>query len=465
MSAILVIGSAHLDILARARTRDDVLDRVGDISIEVGGTAANIAINIAHAGTTARFLSALNTTAYSRVIIEYLAARGVEMHVDYLEKLPNGGFSAHINTHGEMVSAVSSMPIDRVNFDPQRITDAMVGTKAVILDCNLSSLAINRIVTLANDRRLPVYIASVSEEKCVRVADILGRVKGLFLNQKEYRFFCREVLRGEYAPAIAAKKLNTMIVLTRGAEGTTIARPGHPDIDVPAPHVDGNGSRLGMGDALAAGLVLLHEIHGLGIREAARNALKMVAWVGAQQHCHPGAFGAFETVIDKYQHHAGHDAMTGILNRHSCEQALNSVVERRHQGKSDELSVLMIDIDHFKGINDTFGHSKGDDVIVSVAQTIQGCLRETDHVGRWGGEEFLVVLPRTPREGALRVAERIRAAVESRIHEPRQVTVSVGCGVVEHGVAMDSRSLVDQADAALYSAKRSGRNRVMCASA
>lgn len=465
MNSIMVAGSAHLDVLARARNRDDVIDRIGDVSIEVGGTACNIAINLAHAGVNVRFLSAMNESAYSKVITEYLSTMSVEPHIEYFKNLPTGAFSAHINTAGEMVSAVSSMPVERVNFEAARIVSAMEGAKAVVLDCNMSPLALNRLVTFANDKNIPVYIAAVSEEKSLRIGSISGRIKGIFINKKEYRFFCRSVLGGAQSPSDAARILQSIIVMTDGAAGATLALPDGTTAHIPPPEVSTDGSCLGMGDALAAGIVLMHEIHQFPIDEAANKALKMVSWVGSSQHCHPGKDGTLEAAIDLFQHHAGHDAMTGILNRRSTEQALSKALDRRRSNSGSHiLSLLLLDIDLFKSINDTYGHNIGDEVIINVVKAAQSCLRDTDYMGRWGGEEFIIVLPDTPREAALRIADRVRVAVEQKVRSPRPVTVSVGCSETIGEMASDLRSLVELADKALYQAKRLGRNRVVCAS-
>lgn len=461
--SILVAGSAHLDVLARAKNRDDVIDRIGDVSIEVGGTACNIALNLAHAGVKVKFLSAMNESAYSKVITEYLAASGIDAHIEHLKNLPTGGFSAHINTKGEMVSAVSCMPVERVNFEQESIVAAMADVKAVVLDCNLSPLAMNRLVTFANDRDLPVYIAAVSEEKSLRIGSVAGRIKGIFLNKKEYEFFCLSVLGSILKLPDAARALHSVIMVTDGAAGSTLVLADGTAKHIPPPEIGEDGSRLGMGDAMVAGIVLMHEIHKLPIDEAAHKALKMVSWVGSSQHCHRGKNGALESAIMSFQHRAGHDAMTGVLNRHSTEQALAKALERRRSGNPGTLSVLLIDIDLFKSINDTFGHNAGDEVIINVTKAAQGCLRDKDYMGRWGGEEFIVVLPDTPREAAVRVAERIRLAVEHLVRQPRPVTISIGCSEAM-GRDHDLRELVELADKALYEAKHSGRNRVVCAS-
>lgn len=131
------------------------------------------------------------------------------------------------------------------------------------------------------------------------------------------------------------------------------------------------------------------------------------------------------------------------------------------------VSLLMLDIDHFKRINDTRGHGGGDQVLAVFAETVKDCLREHDLLARLGGEEFAVLLPESDGYRAQRVAERIRAAVEAKPvqlvdQEPLQVTVSIGIAVAEAERA-EINSLLSIADTALYQAKRGGRNRVVLA--
>lgn len=459
MKPILVAGSAHLDILAKAVTRDDVMDRIGEVSIEVGGTAGNIAINLAHSGSQVRFLTAMNDSPYSKVISDYLSGHGVELYIDTRKDLPTAGFSAHVDTQGEMVSAVSSMPVERVQFDEQLVARALDCVKAVIVDCNLSNQGINRLVAIANERNIPVYVAAVSEEKSLRIGGISGSVKGIFINLREYRFFCKSIFGSSMPPGNAAKILGINLLITEGASGSTLALKDGTVRTIPPADVNEDGSRLGMGDAMAAGVVLLHEVHELSLENAALTALKLVSRVGSSEHCHHGARGALELALLKFQHEAGHDAMTGALNRHSSEQVLNGALERRHSGTYNAVSVLLLDIDHFKSINDTYGHNVGDEVIINVCNIAISCLRDTDYFGRWGGEEFIAVLPGASQHDAKMVAERIRQAIEDGIKTPRQITVSIGY-CESAATATDTQALIERVDRALYTAKQNGRNQV-----
>jgi diguanylate cyclase (GGDEF)-like protein len=156
------------------------------------------------------------------------------------------------------------------------------------------------------------------------------------------------------------------------------------------------------------------------------------------------------------------DGLTGIYNRRKLEQSLEVEVSRarRYEG---QLSVLMFDIDHFKKVNDRFGHLVGDDTIRHVAKVALETLRTSDLLGRYGGEEFLALLPEVGIEGAMVAAERIRKAVAERpVHSAGKevsVTISVG-GAAFSPAQATGLVLVDQADQALYRSKTAGRNRV-----
>ncbi|RQO55519.1 GGDEF domain-containing protein [Paucibacter sp. KBW04] len=157
------------------------------------------------------------------------------------------------------------------------------------------------------------------------------------------------------------------------------------------------------------------------------------------------------------------DMLTGLSNRRAIGDQLHAAVARA-QRQGQLLSVLMMDIDHFKRINDGYGHQAGDRVLHGIAQTLQSRLRAQDQIGRFGGEEFLVVLPDTGLDGALTLAEDLRAAVEATptqwgVHRI-EATISIGVrgGVITGADTADG--LVGAADAAMYRAKAAGRNRV-----
>lgn len=159
-----------------------------------------------------------------------------------------------------------------------------------------------------------------------------------------------------------------------------------------------------------------------------------------------------------YQREALTDPLTGLPNRRAFDQAVENV-ERLRSGKnaSSSLALLLIDIDHFKRVNDKWGHFFGDKVLRSVADTISRQVRLEDTVARYGGEEIAVILPARSRFDACKVAERIRLAIESA-NRQSNITVSIGVAADEDRVAFDE--IFKAADRALYQAKENGRNRI-----
>jgi diguanylate cyclase (GGDEF)-like protein len=156
------------------------------------------------------------------------------------------------------------------------------------------------------------------------------------------------------------------------------------------------------------------------------------------------------------------DGLTLLHNHRYFQERLREEF-RVAQRYDDALALILLDLDHFKQINDQHGHPTGDDVLRKVAHALQQSVRETDIVARYGGEEFAVLLPRTPLAGAITVAERIWHAV-SQLHvgpqERLRVTASLGISGFPHRTVLSAEQLLLTADEALYRAKREGRNRI-----
>ncbi len=155
------------------------------------------------------------------------------------------------------------------------------------------------------------------------------------------------------------------------------------------------------------------------------------------------------------------DGLTGLFNRRHIFELLDREIKTaRRYGR--ELSVIMVDIDDFKRVNDERGHRSGDAAIAEVARTMRTLLRSSDIAGRYGGEEFLVILPETPLEGALMLAERIRAAVIGATPLAAMgISLTVSCGIASLGGATEAMDLVERADTMLQAAKEQGKNRVL----
>ena len=154
------------------------------------------------------------------------------------------------------------------------------------------------------------------------------------------------------------------------------------------------------------------------------------------------------------------DSLTGLYSRWYILKSLENEVNRYLRSQSP-LSVLFIDIDDFKKVNDTYGHDVGDMVLARVGRIIKDAIRVVDMAGRYGGEEFLVILPDTDEEGAYRVAKRIREVIEDDINMPVPITVSIGIATLRDGMSMSASDLIKLSDMAMYEAKRKGKNNIV----
>jgi diguanylate cyclase len=178
--------------------------------------------------------------------------------------------------------------------------------------------------------------------------------------------------------------------------------------------------------------------------------------------------GELRNALERAQSEALLDPLTGLKNRRAFERAVGELAHET-AGMANA-ALLLIDIDHFKGVNDTYGHLFGDKVLRAVAHVLQANIKGRDLVARMGGEEFAILFVQATASGALAVAEQIRTAVaQGRVRSVAgedltgAVTVSAGLAVSLSGDSLEN--LIERADSALYEAKRSGRNRVCVAAA
>ncbi|MBL8057705.1 MAG: GGDEF domain-containing protein [Anaerolineales bacterium] len=163
-------------------------------------------------------------------------------------------------------------------------------------------------------------------------------------------------------------------------------------------------------------------------------------------------------------HQAHTDPLTRIANRRDMEARIKLAVDA-HQFSQTPFSVVLCDIDDFKAFNDRYGHDTGDLILVAVAGLLRACLREQDHVARWGGEEFLLFLPGTRQDNAWGVAERIREKIAAtRLPIRAQaVAITLTFGVAEYAAECDPAACIKRADTALYQGKQRGKNQVVAA--
>ncbi|HEX6941177.1 MAG TPA: GGDEF domain-containing protein [Longimicrobiales bacterium] len=200
---------------------------------------------------------------------------------------------------------------------------------------------------------------------------------------------------------------------------------------------------------------------GREIDAEAVEILEMLAPYAALQLHQARAYGD----LREHAASAEHDALTGIPNRRAFDAQLEAAAASFHR-YGRPFSLILLDVDHFKQINDTYGHEAGDAVLQAIAARLAGAVREVDHIARYGGEEFVVLLPETGLAGAVGTAERLRLSVASSPVDWRDksipVHISLGVSAVPECVT-DPRAVVASADRALYESKEGGRNRVTAA--
>mgnify|MGYP001579189465 CR=1 FL=1 len=455
---ILVVGSAHLDIMAKASHPDAVIDRIGNVSIEVGGTGCNIAVNLAHMDCHPYFVSAMNRSAYTEIVKSFLKDNKVEMHIREDAALPVAAFSAHIDYQGELLSAITAAPVETYEFSQGFFSDIIKkGMAAMVLECNLSAATLNAAVSAANGLGVPVYIAAVSEPKSLRLADIHGDFAVCFINRNEIRYLKEHRLKEAVDFEDMSALLGASMVITCGEAGAILV-DGNQSYAINPPAIDPSGGNLlGMGDMFMSATIKYHLVNGQSLHQAARNAVVFTRELAKRGNCNLGRGAAVESLIAAYNQNANTDALTGIGNRRATEAALEEATQESLLTNLP-MSVILLDLDRFKMINDEYGHATGDKVLSEVADVIFRNSRGTDAVGRWGGEEFVVVMPNASLEDAVEVAERIRHSVATMRKPTVRTTLSAGVSVARPGEPF--KDVMMRADLALYRAKATGRNRI-----
>jgi diguanylate cyclase (GGDEF)-like protein len=171
----------------------------------------------------------------------------------------------------------------------------------------------------------------------------------------------------------------------------------------------------------------------------------------------------FKQQLQRLQDMAYIDAMTELPNHASFRVNLSKEIRRRAARHHHPLSLILLDVDDFKQVNDRYGHPAGDEVLRQLASVLRANLRDTDHPARYGGDEFVILCPETDTKDVVGVAERIRRAIESRPFastDSETLSITVSAGVATYPTDADTEEqLISQADAALYRAKESGKNR------
>jgi diguanylate cyclase (GGDEF)-like protein len=282
--------------------------------------------------------------------------------------------------------------------------------------------------------------------------------------------------RVDWAPAIAKIRYTAAVVAVAGAlavleQGFLVGLAGLVAVLLAGPYIATDRRDLlvmNIVPLLAMGGI----VHAAGLsRFVVVNALIFIALAVAVSMLLARVFEAANrsafALEQELMREARTDALTGLRNRRALEEVADMEIKRCARTGAP-LAVILGDIDRFKRVNDSHGHEVGDRVIQAVANHLLAVARETDVLGRWGGEEFLVILPDTNEAAAAAVAERMRAVIENAVIPVPNLHVTISLGVADLGATLPTdpgrwADMVRRADNAMYRAKEAGRNRVLAA--
>lgn len=459
-----IAGSAHLDIIASVTGQPDVIDKIGTVQYEFGGTAYNFAMNLQLSGVNTVFTGAFNHSPISQMILTEMMNQGIRTHVKTIGTLPEAGFCAQL-VGGDLYSAVSSMPVEHVTFGEEfikqgvgRNTDKGGRAKCMVLDCNLSTETLNKAAKVSKSAGIGVYVAGVSEAKCVRILEVEYPIEVVFVNATEMDYLVNHMKNAKKWEDVAKIK-ECAFVVTQGAKGVTLceAEGSSQQFSVRAIKTDAN--TLGAGDMFSATFIKAHAFDGKSFAGAIEAGIEAAANVLERDNASLGRQQALNSNIESIASRAEIDNLTELLNRDGLERFMRarSLFEK-------PFYIILCDVDHFKSFNDTYGHDVGDEVLQKVGKVIKKCIRSKDAVGRWGGEEFICLIDDANLKVAEGIAERIRTEIAKIKIKNVDQTITLSAGVAFSDVEAEWTDALKAADEALYQAKENGRNQVVVSS-
>lgn len=395
---LIAIGSAHLDVIATSHGDPHGIDQPGEVRLDVGGSACNIAINWVKMGAQGVLLTAFRPGPVASLIERHLHSQGVELFADANFRLPVGGYCAHLNSDGELLAGVSEAPVESHLFTEERIEDALRDADMVVADCNLSEETLASIGMEAIARAVPLYVCAVSEEKSLRMAAIRGLPTLVSLSEREARYFIfqiqNRILKDPLGLAQAiAEFMKCDCLLTLNERGAIHAPPDGPPKWERQEDFAFAGNRLGSTEGLLAAFVLACA-HGAPPRMALPRALRVAGLIANKDQVNLGDANPLD------------QALEALFSETPDDLDLRPV--ERRDAPAERLCALFCKLE----LSELVEGAPLDSLMAEISRAVGSALRAGDIVARWGPEEMICLLPGAMPSEAERVAQRARRAFE-----------------------------------------------------
>ena len=449
-----VAGTVLLDVVSTITDNRDKRDSLGPTTINFGGVAYNVAVNLKRLNVTATLMTALNDTPISQMVINELDYNGIRLHLKKEKSLRDGIYSGHF-LEGEEVSSVWDNILEAYDFSEAFIRKGMKNASCAILSNCLSVTTLNRCIKMANELKIPVFVSGACLGESHKFLELKGNMDCIFCNHLEFEAVASKA-QNINTPKDFVTALKAPVVMTKSDQGVEVFTKEGQSYCFPVETVSVTGNTLGAGDLFMSATIKHYCFQGQKLKESVASSLEIAAKILDRVDANIGRQRALEENISDISRQAEKDKLTSLLNRNGLEKTIENLVQ-----KQKPFFFVLLDIDNFKSFNDTFGHDVGDKVLSKVGGALKDAIRTKDIVGRWGGEEFLSLIVTPSKETALKVAERMRAAVESLCLEETEQKITISSGISSFDGHQKWGTSLKKADGALYEAKKQGRNQAV----
>lgn len=445
-------------MLSEVKGDPDIVNKSGILSLGIGGSGYNIAVNIASEGFGVNFLTAMSRSIISGTIVDSVQNAGVDPYIYYQDDLSESGFSAHL-VQGEVLSSVSSSPVEKIDIPDDIVARAIENVKVVVADFNMSLGVLGKLAFQAQKKDVPFCLIGVSQEKSFKILSLCSNkfIVDLFFTDRAELDYLKERAgeKGQPDSDFISSHIMSWVVVFESSNTVSVFKSDGTKCVLPEDATSKSRATklLGAKEMLLAKTLCRIFKNKMSLVNAVSASVPETSKIILAKHQSKKNKNPLEEHYRNISAQALSDNLTKLYNRYAFIRQASAKSERK------DCAVLMFDIDHFKNINDTYGHDAGDDVLRKMGLIIKDVFRNRDVCARWGGEEFMVLLDDVQDEHCIEMlGERIRGKIQEADFPCGRVTISVGGTVVFCGEDIDAG--IKRADDALYKAKDNGRNKM-----